>query len=60
MDSSSSDDDDDSGASLNALEVAELASIMDESFEDEMVEDGWDDEDEESFEHELEEMSEAE
>lgn len=63
MESSSSDDEsDDSGEPLNALEVAELASIMDESFEDEMAEDGWDDDidDEESFEHELEEMSEAE
>ena len=34
MESSSSDDEsDDSGEPLNALEVAELASIMDESFD---------------------------
>jgi len=61
---SSSGDDDDSDRPLDALEVAELASIMDESFEDEMMEVGsdWDDDidDEESIEHELEEMSEAE
>jgi len=33
--------------------------MNDESFESEMIEGGWDDEDE-SFEHELEEMSELE
>jgi len=36
--------------------------MMDESFEHEIIEEGWSDEiqDEESFEHELEEISEAE
>lgn len=56
---SSSDDSDDSGGyhHLNPLEIADLAEINDESFESEMIESHWDDSNE-SFEHELEEMSE--
>lgn len=42
---------------MNPLEIADLAEINDESFESEMIESHWDDSNE-SFEHELEEMSE--